>query len=151
HHLGAYRADEHLGGGRRRRARHLREDTAAVAGLLRRERAARPRVDGAARSRHARDRYRQSGYAALADLRGVLAQMRRPAGARVGLGRLGLCLTVADAAAAGPPAAAPPAAPLKIGIIGTGEIGGTLARLWVAAGHEVLISSRHPDRLKPLA
>jgi 8-hydroxy-5-deazaflavin:NADPH oxidoreductase len=55
------------------------------------------------------------------------------------------------ALAAGPPAAAPPAGPLKIGIIGTGEIGGTLARLWVAAGHEVLISSRHPDRLKPLA
>ncbi len=41
--------------------------------------------------------------------------------------------------------------PLRIGIIGTGEIGGTLARLWVAAGHEVLMSSRHPDRLKALA
>jgi 8-hydroxy-5-deazaflavin:NADPH oxidoreductase len=77
--------------------------------------------------------------------------MRRPAGARVALGLLGLCLIAADASAAGPPAAAPPAAPLKIGIIGTGEIGGTLARLWVAAGREVLISSRHPDRLKPLA
>jgi predicted dinucleotide-binding enzyme len=48
--------------------------------------------------------------------------------------------------------AAPPAVhPLKIGIIGTGHIGGTLAKLWVAAGHEVLISSRHPDELKPLA
>jgi 8-hydroxy-5-deazaflavin:NADPH oxidoreductase len=35
--------------------------------------------------------------------------------------------------------------PLKIGIIGT------LATLWVQAGHEVLISSRHPDELKPLA
>ena len=43
------------------------------------------------------------------------------------------------------------AAPLKIGIIGTGEIGGTLARLWGAAGHEVLVSSRHPDQLKGLA
>jgi len=32
-----------------------------------------------------------------------------------------------------------------------GHIGGTLAKLWVAAGHEVLISSRHPDELKPLA
>jgi predicted dinucleotide-binding enzyme len=41
--------------------------------------------------------------------------------------------------------------PMKIGIIGTGHIGGTLAKLWVAAGHEVLISSRHPDELKPLA
>jgi len=47
--------------------------------------------------------------------------------------------------------AAPNARPLKIGIIGTGHIGGTLAKLWVAAGHEVVISSRHPDELKPLA
>ena len=48
--------------------------------------------------------------------------------------------------------AAPPAAPaLKSGSIGTGHIGGALAKLWVAAGHEVLISSRHPDELKPLA
>ena len=48
--------------------------------------------------------------------------------------------------------AAPPAArPMKIGIIGAGHIGGTLARLWVAAGHEVLLSSRHPDELRPLA
>src|SRR3982751_2630326 len=47
--------------------------------------------------------------------------------------------------------AAPDARPMKIGIIGTGHIGGTLARLWVAAGHEVMISSRHPDELKPLA
>lgn len=48
-------------------------------------------------------------------------------------------------------AAPTPARPMKIGIIGTGHIGGTLAKLWVAAGHEVLISSRHPDELKPLA
>jgi lactate dehydrogenase-like 2-hydroxyacid dehydrogenase len=34
--------------------------------------------------------------------------------------------------------------PVKIGIIGTGEIGGALARHWGAAGHELLISSRHP-------
>jgi 8-hydroxy-5-deazaflavin:NADPH oxidoreductase len=45
----------------------------------------------------------------------------------------------------------PPTAPTKIGIIGAGKIGGTLATLWVKAGHEVLISSRHPDELKPLA
>ena len=70
--------------------------------------------------------------------------MRRAA---AGVAALGLAL----AAAAGPPAAAPTAAPLKIGIIGTGHIGGTLARLWVAAGHEVLISSRHPDELRALA
>jgi predicted dinucleotide-binding enzyme len=47
--------------------------------------------------------------------------------------------------------AAPAARPLKIGIIGTGHIGGALAKLWVAAGHEVLLSSRHPDELRPLA
>jgi 8-hydroxy-5-deazaflavin:NADPH oxidoreductase len=41
--------------------------------------------------------------------------------------------------------------PVKIGIIGTGHIGGALAKLWVQAGHEVLISSRHPEELKSLA
>ena len=40
---------------------------------------------------------------------------------------------------------------LKIGIIGTGRIGGTLARYWVKAGHEVMISSDHPETLRPLA
>jgi len=44
-----------------------------------------------------------------------------------------------------------PGAPKKIGLIGAGHIGGTLAKLWVQAGHEVLISSRHPDELKALA
>jgi len=41
--------------------------------------------------------------------------------------------------------------PVRIGIIGTGKIGGTLAQEWVRAGHEVMISSRHPDELKSLA
>jgi predicted dinucleotide-binding enzyme len=41
-------------------------------------------------------------------------------------------------------------APLKIGIIGTGNIGGTLARHWVKAGHEVFVSSRHPEELQDL-
>jgi predicted dinucleotide-binding enzyme len=41
--------------------------------------------------------------------------------------------------------------PLKIGIIGTGRIGGALARHWVNAGHEVFMSSRHPEELAPLA
>ena len=52
-----------------------------------------------------------------------------------------------SAAAADTPAAQP-AAPLKIGIIGTGHIGGALATLWVGAGHEVLMSSRHPQELQ---
>lgn len=46
-------------------------------------------------------------------------------------------------------AAAPPGgAPLKIGTIGSGRIGGTLGRLWVKTGHPVMFSSRHPERLK---
>ncbi len=40
---------------------------------------------------------------------------------------------------------------IRIGIIGTGNIGGALARHWVNAGHEVLMSSRHPEGLEPLA
>jgi predicted dinucleotide-binding enzyme len=41
--------------------------------------------------------------------------------------------------------------PMKIGIVGTGDIGGALARHWGAAGHQLLISSRHPEQLESLA
>jgi len=41
--------------------------------------------------------------------------------------------------------------PMKIGIIGTGDIGGALARHWGAAGHQLIISSRHPEQLQSLA
>jgi predicted dinucleotide-binding enzyme len=41
-------------------------------------------------------------------------------------------------------------APLKIGVIGSGNIGGTVGSLWVKAGHQVLFSSRHPENLKKL-
>ena len=40
---------------------------------------------------------------------------------------------------------------MRIGIIGAGWLGGTVGRQWVRAGHEVLFSSRHPERLKSLA
>src|SRR4051812_28741606 len=40
---------------------------------------------------------------------------------------------------------------MKIGIIGSGDVGSTLGRLWVDAGHEVILSSRHPEKVKPLA
>jgi len=62
-------------------------------------------------------------------------------------------LTVALGLAAllGPGASrADTAAPVRIGIIGTGRIGGALARAWVKAGHEVFVSSRHPQELQDL-
>ena len=42
-------------------------------------------------------------------------------------------------------------APMKIGIVGTGNIGGALATHWAKAGHELVISSRHPEELQELA
>jgi 8-hydroxy-5-deazaflavin:NADPH oxidoreductase len=48
-------------------------------------------------------------------------------------------------------AATDASAPLRIGIIGTGKIGAPLAELWVRSGHEVMISSRHPQELAALA
>ena len=39
---------------------------------------------------------------------------------------------------------------MKIGIIGSGHIGGTLGVLWAKAGYEVFFSSRHPDELGDL-
>lgn len=39
---------------------------------------------------------------------------------------------------------------MKIGVIGSGHIGGTIGGLWVMAGHPVLFSSRHPDALKEM-
>jgi len=41
--------------------------------------------------------------------------------------------------------------PLRIGVIGAGWLGGTVGRLWVQAGHEVLFSSRNPDELASMA
>lgn len=38
----------------------------------------------------------------------------------------------------------------KIGVIGSGNIGSTVGRLWVKAGHQVLFSSRNPENLKQL-
>jgi 8-hydroxy-5-deazaflavin:NADPH oxidoreductase len=39
---------------------------------------------------------------------------------------------------------------MRIGIVGAGMIGSTVAKLWVDAGHEVRLSSRHPEHLQPL-
>jgi hypothetical protein len=40
---------------------------------------------------------------------------------------------------------------MKIGILGSGNIGGTLGRHWAKGGHEVMFSSRNPEELKPMA
>ena len=39
---------------------------------------------------------------------------------------------------------------MRIGIIGAGMIGSTLAKAWTDAGHEVRVASRHPETLKEL-
>ncbi|WP_378187875.1 NADPH-dependent F420 reductase [Aquimarina sp. W85] len=39
---------------------------------------------------------------------------------------------------------------MKIGVIGSGNIGGNLGKHWAKAGHEVLFSSRHPEQLDSL-
>jgi hypothetical protein len=70
---------------------------------------------------------------------------RRRVLAALSAAALGLSVLVA-----GPARSQAPAAPLKIGIIGTGKIGGALARHWVKAGHEVFVSSRHPEELQDL-
>lgn len=40
---------------------------------------------------------------------------------------------------------------MKIGIIGSGNIGGTLGRHWAKVGHEVMFSSRNPEQLQSMA
>lgn len=40
---------------------------------------------------------------------------------------------------------------MKIGILGSGHVGGTLGGHWARAGDEVLLSSRHPKDLQKLA
>jgi predicted dinucleotide-binding enzyme len=69
---------------------------------------------------------------------------------RRGLLRL-LVFALPAASAAAPARAQSSSGSLAIGIIGAGNIGGTLAALWVKAGHRVMLSSRHPEKLRPLA
>jgi hypothetical protein len=40
--------------------------------------------------------------------------------------------------------------PLRIGIIGSGQIGGTIGKRWAEAGHQILFTSRNLDELAPL-
>jgi predicted dinucleotide-binding enzyme len=39
---------------------------------------------------------------------------------------------------------------VRIGIVGAGMIGSTVAKLWADAGHDVRLASRHPEALAPL-
>ena len=39
---------------------------------------------------------------------------------------------------------------MRIGIVGAGMIGSTMAKLWADAGHDVRIASRHPEELATL-
>ncbi len=39
---------------------------------------------------------------------------------------------------------------MRLGIIGSGNMGGPIGRLWAEAGHQVLFSSRNPDELMDL-
>src|SRR5580700_6457674 len=39
---------------------------------------------------------------------------------------------------------------MKIGVIGSGHIGGTVGGLWVKAGHPVMFSSRNPEELSDM-
>lgn len=74
----------------------------------------------------------------------------RPLERFVGCLRSGL-LILSGLLLMGLPPMAGAAEPMKIGIIGAGHMGGNLAELWAKAGHEVMISSRHPDELKAQA
>jgi 8-hydroxy-5-deazaflavin:NADPH oxidoreductase len=39
---------------------------------------------------------------------------------------------------------------MRIGVIGSGNMGSTLGTLWAKAGHDILFSSRHPEELSDL-
>jgi len=59
-------------------------------------------------------------------------------------------LTAAAAAAATIPLPAWSQKPMKIGVIGSGRVGGTIGGLWVKAGYEVMFSARDIGEVKEL-
>lgn len=94
-----------------------------------------------------RELHRSSTRSRLAGLHRVMACTF--AAAVFGLTLAGASSAQAQAQAQAQPQ--PGAEPMQIGIIGTGRIGGALARHWSAAGHELVISSRNPEDLVELA
>lgn len=73
--------------------------------------------------------------------------IRRRRGLLIVGGALALAATLRPGTAN---AQAPAKGKLRIGIIGSGHIGGTIGGLWVKSGHAVLFSSRHPEELDGL-
>jgi predicted dinucleotide-binding enzyme len=78
-----------------------------------------------------------------------MPDVRDFSGARRDLLRAGAAVMLVCSSAK-PTRAQGAAAKTRIGVIGSGRIGGTVGGLWVKAGHPVLFSSRHPDQLKGL-
>ena len=69
---------------------------------------------------------------------------------RAVLGAAGALILGAALWPARAPAQTNNATKLRIGVIGSGHIGGTIGGLWVKDGHKVLFSSRHPEELKDM-
>ena len=65
-------------------------------------------------------------------------------------GRLGAAGPLPAAVGPLPAAAGAHQAVTRIGIIGSGNIGGAVGLKWAEAGHEILFSSRHPEELAGL-
>jgi predicted dinucleotide-binding enzyme len=61
-----------------------------------------------------------------------------------------MAMLVIQAAGGAQAPAKPTAKPMRIGFIGSGNIGGAIGELFARAGHEVFFSSRNPDNLKAL-
>ncbi len=86
-----------------------------------------------------------------------MSQMKPAAACRLRMSRFGLIglaavgLMLAAAGSAVRAVDAPAGHAQKIGIVGAGKMGGTLAKLWAMAGHQVMISSDHPEKLESLA
>ncbi|WP_457108393.1 NADPH-dependent F420 reductase [Methylobacterium sp. P5_C11] len=65
--------------------------------------------------------------------------------------RSALALAAGIAVAAAMPASAQESPKkIRIGVIGAGNIGGTIGALWVNDGHEVMFASRHPEQLSAM-
>ena len=83
------------------------------------------------------------------DAKGASRQSRRDFLRRAGATATGLVFAPALLPGRLTAAGAPPRA-MRIGIIGSGRIGGAVGLQWAEAGHEIFFSSRHPEELTEL-